>query len=547
MNTDSTYIFLRKMNKASLWSKAFKATYIFLSVLCYSAALQAESGETVVVVYNANVPESKQTAEYYAKQRGVPEEQIVGLDLPTGEIMSRDEFRADLQKPLFRFLENKKLFTVRSESVAAKDGAGSKVYWQVKGSKIRYAVLCYGVPSRISEERGLVEPNSEKLPPTFQRNGAAVDSELTLLPMMDFKLPVMGSVQNPYFATTNAAALHPTNGVLIVARLDGPTATIARKLVDKAMEAETNGMWGRAYFDLRGLTNGEYKLGEEMLSDSAKTARKFGFETVIDSQPETWPISFPMSQIGIYIGWYDDNASGPFTQTKAEFMPGAFAYHLHSFSAATLRSSDKHWVGPLLAKGATATVGYVDEPYLQLTMDMNIFLDRLFHGFSFGEAACAAQNGLSWQTTVIGDPLYRPFARHPQEVHEALAARNSSLIEWSHLRVVNLNLAAGYAVQDCVDYLEKFGKESAVLMEKLGDLYFQQGKTWVGINAYAQALNLKPSPQQEIRLMLTLGEKFEAAKQPGQALEIYKLLVKRAPDYPGLDSVQKKISDLEKK
>ena len=47
-----------------------------------------------------------------------------------------------------------------------------------------------------------------------------------------------------------------------------------------------------------------------------------------------------MSQIAIYCGWYDENVSGPFTLPKVEFMPGAFAYHLHSFSAATLRSAN---------------------------------------------------------------------------------------------------------------------------------------------------------------------------------------------------------------
>ena len=45
-----------------------------------------------------------------------------------------------------------------------------------------------------------------------------------------------------------------------------------------------------------------------------------------------------MSQIGIYIAdAFQQNTSGPFAQQDVEFMPGAFAYHLHSFSAASLR------------------------------------------------------------------------------------------------------------------------------------------------------------------------------------------------------------------
>jgi len=64
-----------------------------------------------------------------------------------------------------------------------------------------------------------------------------------------------------------------------------------------------------------------------------------------------------MSQIAIYCGWYDDKVDGPFTMPKVEFMPGAIAYHLHSASATTIRSATECWVGPLLAKGATVTMG----------------------------------------------------------------------------------------------------------------------------------------------------------------------------------------------
>jgi len=43
---------------------------------------------------------------------------------------------------------------------------------------------------------------------------------------------------------------------------------------------------------------------------------------------------------------------------------------------------------------------------------------------------------LSWQTTVVGDPLYRPFLTSGQSLHEALTRRHSPLIEWSHLRLM---------------------------------------------------------------------------------------------------------------
>jgi len=54
----------------------------------------------------------------------------------------------------------------------------------------------------------------------------------------------------------------------------------------------------------------------------------------------------------------------------------------------------------LLAQGATCTMGSVDEPYLSGTPDISVFLNRLlYRGFTFAEAAYAAQASLSWQTT----------------------------------------------------------------------------------------------------------------------------------------------------
>src|SRR2546423_458103 len=92
-------------------------------------------------------------------------------------------------------------------------------------------------------------------------------------------------------------------------------------------------------------------------------------EAAVDSELA----AFPMSQIAFYAGWYDGQFSGPFTRPKVEFMPGAVAYHLHSYSAHVLRTADHYWVGPLLAEGVTATLGYVEEPFLEWTVNVASF------------------------------------------------------------------------------------------------------------------------------------------------------------------------------
>jgi len=504
-------------------------------------------GDQVIIVYNKRVRESKEVAEHYAERRQVPANQIFGFDLPTSEDMSRAEFRDSLQLPLAKAIEKEKLWRIESNIEPTTTNHPGRVEWRPVKSRIRYAVLCYGVPLRITADPNLKEAAAEKMRPEMRRNEAAVDSELALLPMIEERLPLSGPLTNPVYATTNEAALYPTNGVLLVTRLDGPTPQIARALVDKAMEAEKTGLWGRAYFDLRNTTDPGYKRGDVWIRNASEICRHLGFETIVDEKPGTLPAAFPLSQVAIYMGWYAASACGPFAQPKVEFMPGAFAYHLHSASAFTLRSTDRGWVGPLLAKGATASMGCVFEPYLAGTPDVGVFAARfIYNGFSFGEAAYASQAVLSWQTTVVGDPLYRPFQRNPDLLQDELKQQDSPLLQWSYLRTVDLNLAFGKPVAQCVGFLEQLPetRQSPVLTEKLGDLYSAQGKPSSAAHAYAEALKLDPSPQQKVRLELTLADELIGLHREEEAYGCLEKLLLDSPDYPEKTTIQRRLLDL---
>ncbi|MGA2788413.1 MAG: TIGR03790 family protein [Verrucomicrobiota bacterium] len=509
-------------------------------------------GDEVVVIYNNRMPGSKLVAEHYAQVRHVPEAQVYGFDLPITEEISRAEFQDQLQFPLASRLVVDNLWQFGSVTNAATNGQPAHATHPVVKSKIRYAVLCYGVPLKIAPDPNLHEPALENVRPELLRNEAAVDSELAWLPLLKMNVPLSGPLPNWVYGVTNPALLNPTNGILLVARLDGPSVEIALGLVDKALVAERDGLWGRAYFDARGLpqTDTNYIMGDEWILNAGEICRELGFETTVDKNPATFPADFPMSQIAIYCGWYDANVSGPFALPRVEFMPGAFAYHLHSSSAVTLRSTNQFWVGPLLAKGATCTMGCVYEPYLSCTPNVAAFLARLIvGGFTFGEAAWAAQPVLSWQTTVVGDPLYRPFGREPSELHAEFARTHNPLIEWSYLRVVNLGLARSAPVAQLATFLETIPAttNSAVLTEKLADLFDMLGKSSLAIETRQRALALNPSPEQRIRLRLTLGEKLLAQHRDADAIENYQQLLKEAPDYPGQPAIEAKLAALEPK
>ena len=523
---------------------------IMALALAFFPLMVRAGGDEVVVVYNTQVPGSELVAEHYAQMRQVPERQVYGFDLPTGEEMTRSEFTDQLQFPLAARLVVDKLWRFGTTTNAPTNGQPQRIVHPLVDSKIRYAVLCWGVPLKIAPDPNLHEPGRENVRPELQRNEAAVDSELAWLPLVKMDVPLSGPLPNWVYGATNTAVLHPTNGVLLVARLDGLTPTIASGLVDKAMAAERTGLWGRAYFDARGLPKPDtnYILGDEWMIKGAEICRELCFETVVDQKPETFPADFPMSQIAIYSGWYDGSVSGPFAQPTVEFMPGAFAYHLHSFSASTLRGTNSGWAGPLLNKGATCTMGCVYEPYLAATPNIPVFLSRwIAEGFTFGEAAWASQPALSWQSTVIGDPLYRPFGKEPAALHAELARTHNPLIEWSYLRIVNGNLLHGAPRGQLITFLETIPAttNSAVLTEKLADLYEQQGQPSSAINAYRLALTRKPSPQQRIRLRLTLGEKLLGQQREADAIADFKQLLQESPDYPGRPAIEAKLAALE--
>jgi tetratricopeptide (TPR) repeat protein len=194
-------------------------------------------------------------------------------------------------------------------------------------------------------------------------------------------------------------------------------------------------------------------------------------------------------------------------------------------------------------------MGCVYEPYLQFTPNVAFFLQSFFNGYTFGEAAWASQPGLSWATTVIGDPLYQPFKKTPQALHAQLTREHNPLLEWSFNRIVNLDLVHGLRAPQLALFLENLPitAQSAVLTEKLANLYDACGKPESAVDTWQRALTLNPTPQQRIRIRRTLADKLVADGRDADAAENWRQLIAEEPDYPGLPIVQEKLRELEQK
>jgi uncharacterized protein (TIGR03790 family) len=367
-----------------------------------------------IVVYNSALPESVELAKFYAQKRGIARDHLVALSCSKEEEISREEYDSTIADPLRAIFKERKWWTLRDAPPEQSP---------VVASSIRFVALIKGMPLKIRAATDY--PGDQPGPgPIANRNDASVDSELSTLAFSTRK--ISGALANPYFQSYRAITEFNDAPLLLVCRLDAPTATTVRRMIVDAIEVEKNGLWGRAYVDGAHNTAGGFVMGDTWLREIPDQLHRVGVPVVYDDAPALFPDGYPMTDCALYFGWYAGAVAGPFTQQDFRFAPGAVAVHIHSFSASTLRNENANWVGPLLTKGAAATVGNVYEPYLALTSHLDVLSDRLLHGFTFAESAYMSLHGLSWMTVMVGDPLYRPYAAWLQIEDPPDAGKNVS-------------------------------------------------------------------------------------------------------------------------
>jgi hypothetical protein len=289
--------------------------------------------------------------------------------------------------------------------------------------------------------------------------------------------------------------------MLLPARLDAPTASMVRAMIDDSLMVEREGLWGWAYIDGRDISSGGYSEGDNWMRHLVAILRQRGVPTIFDNQPTTIPDDFPVTDAAVYFGWYACNATGPFARQDFQFKPGAIAVHLHSESASTLRSTTNNWCGPLIARGAAATLGNVYEPYLSLTANLDVFQDRLMSGLTLAESAYMSMRVLSWMGVVIGDPLYRPYAVW----NEFYDPKNRLPNPWRRFRSITLNAKGN--ILDAVISLHEAARETGdgMFLEALGAAQFDALNGSLSLHSLRDALDLTSNPQVRRRLELQIA------------------------------------------
>lgn len=484
------------------------------------AATNLSSGpDSTVVIANKNVPASIELAMHYVAVRGIPTNHVCVLDLPTGETIARRMYEQRFRDPLLAFLRDHEFIeqVKRSEDDVGMHDSG----WRTTRQRVRYLVSMYGVPLRVAETRPfLVERIQRLIEKPFEREGAAVDSELACVLWESH--PLKGYVANPFYNDLSINRYErQSHPVLIAARLDGPDEDTVRRMIDDAIATESNGLSGRAYIDARSVQDADYQLGDFWLTEAAFRLSRYGFDVMQDRSEAMFPAHYPMQDAAVYFGWYSAEVIGPFLQESFRFRPGAVAYHIYSGSAKTLRAPGVSWVSALLSSGAAAVMGAVDEPYLGYTPDLQIFTDRLLSGYTFGESAYLAQRALSWQITIVGDPLYRPFANRSGDITRRREASADPDVAWEHLRRMNL-LADQHQFNIALNYGREALKknDSLIIREKLADMYAKNELWGDAIREYRAVIDGADNDLTAIRVGYRLIMLLRFMKNADAAAEI---------------------------
>ena len=499
-----------------MWALALGLTLVHCTPTW--AADESSLAASTIVVFNAEISESAALAKFYAQKRGIARDHLVGLHCSADEEIGRGQYDTTIAEPIRAAFTKRHWWTLRDDDAPERG---------IISSSIRFVVLIKGIPLKIRSTTDYPGDKTGSSP--TDRNEASVDSELAMLAR--FSREISGPRSNPYFQSYRPIAAFEDPSLLLVCRLDAPTAETVRRMIVDSIAAEKSGLWGRAYVDRAHNSAPGLQIGDKWLEEVGAQLRKVGVPVVDDDAPAVFPTGFPMSDCALYYGWYAASVTGPFTQLDFRFVPGAVAVHIHSFSAATLRDPNANWVAPLLTKGAAASLGNVYEPYLQLTANLNIFNDRLLHGFTLAESAYMSQRALSWMSVVVGDPLYRPYASWLQldarkdvpktasswKIYHDFAVKNSDKPD-AEYRTLARQVASRSA--------------NCPMLEDLG-LTVARDANWAEATSYFQQVRACYTKRDDLlRAVLEEADAWVKQKNPKQALALIRNALRIVSDGP---------------
>ncbi len=397
---------------------------------CFSP-LFALKPEEVLVLANRKVPAGLELARYYMEKRGIPSDHLLELLVTDGEECTRKAYEKKIASPVREYIKKRpgkekiccllimyglplKIAPPEMESDDIRE------YKRIKRKKKELEARLSGLGTDQKKEREEIKGELTKVKNrmkylTKTDQGASLDSEIALVLQDDY--PLSRWVPNPFFAGYhNTRLMKKRDTTLLVSRLDGPSPSVVRRIIDDTLETERYGLKGKAYFDARwprtrDKADGRGRSGYQFYDTSIYMAadivkRKKVMPVIVNNKPGLFkPGECP--DAALYCGWYSlGKYMDAFSWTK-----GSVGYHIASAECRTLkRRGSQVWCKRMLEEGVAATLGPVNEPYVQAFPVPELFFRFLLDGYwTLAECYALSKPFWSWQMVLIGDPLYRPF------------------------------------------------------------------------------------------------------------------------------------------
>lgn len=398
---------------------------ITASLFCKIPAASALTPDEIVVVANSLATDSVKLAKYYMQKRAIPQENLIKIRTTWDEVCDREDYDKNIAAPVREAIT--KLHTTKLiRGIVTMYGVPLKIRpptldfeEEDEVEKLRRQIQQYQQTLKTSEQEDQPEFKDQikslrsRIEQILQTNlRASVDSELALVLTRDY--PLESWIPNPFFlGFRDQELLVKRNDVLIVSRLDGPTAQTVRRIVDDTLATEQTGLQGTAYFDARwkksetNTAKSGYTLYDQAIQSAAAKLTRHGREpVVINERPELFEED-SCPDAALYVGWY---SLGKYVDAF-DWNPGSVGFHIASSECATLkREGSQVWCKRMLEEGVAATIGPVYEPFVQAFPPPDLFFTKLTEGYlTLGEVYLISLPYLSWQMVLIGDPLYLPF------------------------------------------------------------------------------------------------------------------------------------------
>jgi len=336
-----------------------------------------------LVLYNQASADGQQIANYYAQVH--PGVQVLGLaGVPTDEQVSWDVY----------------LNGIRPQVLAAL------------GSSIDCIVTTKGLPLRIDDPIVLGSTGAWNQYSSLESELTRIDTVSTRQLMGNQSTSSNSLAANPY-SYKNARFTSSAYGIRLTARLDALTVADVKASIDRAQHA---------VYNRPGYT---FVLDDDPALTHGRMASLKTNVLVPKNQPYIYDCtsSFVRSAPGLVLGYVSHGTHGGapahyltdpsvgllFSEASGAVFHTWESYNAYTFNAGVAQpyGVQQGLVAEWLARGGTAGVGNVQEPYASGTTVTNE--DRMFQmllgGYTFAEAAWNATRQLSYVNTVVGDPL----------------------------------------------------------------------------------------------------------------------------------------------